>query len=79
MNRAWKRAVLVVSTSLVSSVTGVAQGATSNVTVPGIADIWLAGQPSGTVLNGGFPGSDVAPLNSPVLASSGLSLAAGAR
>ena len=54
-----------------------AGAATSAVSVGGIADIWLAGQPSGTVLNGGFPGSDVAPLNSPVLASSGLNLAAG--
>src|SRR5688500_154273 len=77
MDRAWKRVVLVVWTSLVSSVASVAQGATSNVAVPGIADIWLAGQPAGTVLNGGFPGSDVAPLNSPVLASAGLALTAG--
>lgn len=45
--------------------------------VPGISDIWLAGQPNGTVLNGGFPGSDVAPTNSPVLATTGLNLAAG--
>jgi RHS repeat-associated protein len=38
-------------------------GAVNNPTVPGIADLWLAGQPNGTVLGG-----DSAPTNSPVLA-----------
>lgn len=73
----WKRALLALSAALAASGVGVAQGASVSVTVPGIADIWLAGQPNGTVLNGGFPGSDVAPTNSPVLASAGLNLAAG--
>ena len=41
------------------------------VVVPGIADIYLAGQPSGSTLGG-----DAAPVNSPVLVS-GLSLVAG--
>jgi hypothetical protein len=54
-----------------------ANAASVTVTVPGIADIWLAGQPNGTILNGGFPGSDVAPTNSPVLGSAGLNLASG--
>lgn len=51
--------------------------ASNNVTVPGLADIWLAGQPPGTVLNGGYPTSDVVPTNSPVLASTGLNMTAG--
>ena len=51
--------------------------ASIGVGVSGIRDIWLAGQPAGTVLNGGFPGSDVAPLNSPMLGSGGLSLVPG--
>lgn len=76
MSGAKVRAV-VLATLLGAMAAGPAQAASSNVTVPGIADIWLAGQPNGTVLNGGFPGSDVAPTNSPVLASSGLSLAPG--
>jgi hypothetical protein len=56
---------------------GAAGAATTTVSVPGVADIWLAGQPAGTVLNGGFPGSDVAPTNSPVLGSGGLTLTPG--
>lgn len=68
---------VVLAAMLGAMATGPSQAASSNVTVPGIADIWLAGQPNGTVLNGGFPGSDVAPTNSPVLASAGLNLAAG--
>jgi hypothetical protein len=60
-----------------ATVTAAASAASTSVPVPGISDIWLAGQPNGTILNGGFPGSDVAPLNSPVLASMGLNLAAG--
>lgn len=56
---------------------GLGYAASINVSVPGVADIWLASQPNGTVLNGGFPGSDVAPANSPVLASGGLTLTAG--
>jgi large repetitive protein len=71
------RGFLMVAALVGSSVAGLAHGASTSVTVPGIADIWLAGQPNGTVLNGGFPGSDVAPTNSPVLASTGLSLTAG--
>ena len=43
-----------------------------SITVPGKADIWLAGQPNGAVLV-----SDTAPTNSPVLGSSGLNLANG--
>ena len=54
-----------------------ALGASTSVGVPGIADIWLAGQPNGTTLNGGFPGSDVAPTNSPRLGSAGLDLTPG--
>ncbi|MDH5287965.1 MAG: hypothetical protein OEX23_15190 [Betaproteobacteria bacterium] len=77
MARAWKRLLIALSAALAASGAGVVQGASTTVTVPGIADVWLAGQPNGTVLNGGFPGSDVAPTNSPVLASSGLNLAAG--
>ena len=77
MASATVRGVLLVAALVGSSVAGLAHGATTNVTVPGIADIWLAGQPDGTVLNGGFPGSDVAPTNSPVLASTGLNLTAG--
>ena len=51
--------------------------ASNSVVVSGLADIWLAGQPAGTILNGGFPSSDVAPTNSPVPASAGLNLTAG--
>jgi hypothetical protein len=51
--------------------------ASNNVNVPGTADIWLAGQPNGTSINGGFGGTDVAPANSPVLSSTGLNLTAG--
>ncbi len=46
--------------------------ATITITVPGIADVWLAGQPNGATL-----GNDIAPTNSPVLASSSLTLTAG--
>jgi hypothetical protein len=51
--------------------------ATNQVTVPGTADVWLAGQSSGTVLQGIFTLSDSAPANSPVLASTGLNLTPG--
>lgn len=71
------RGFLMVAALVGSSMAGFAHGASTSATVPGIADIWLAGQPNGTVLNGGFPGSDVAPTNSPVLASTGLALTAG--
>jgi hypothetical protein len=54
-----------------------ANAASVSVAVPGVADIWLAGQPSGTVLQGAYANPDVAPANSPVLASSGLTLTAG--
>ena len=50
--------------------------ASNSVTVSGLADNRLAGQPNGTVLNGGFPGSDSAPTNSPVLASTGFNMTA---
>ncbi len=53
-----------------------ASAATAIVSVSGLADIWLAGQPNGTVLKGPFPGQDVAPTNSPVLAT-GVNLVAG--
>jgi hypothetical protein len=49
---------------------------TNNLTVPGMADLWLAGQPNGTILTGGF-GSDTAPAQSAVLASLGLNMTAG--
>jgi hypothetical protein len=54
-----------------------ATAGTNNVTVPGTADLWLAGQLAGTILNGGFAQNDVAPANSPVLASTGLNMTAG--
>ena len=38
----------------------------SPITVPGLADIWLAGQPDGASVTGVF-GTDTAPANSPVL------------
>jgi len=56
---------------------GGAAAASNNVVVPGTSDIWLAGQPNGTSINGGFGGTDVAPANSPVLSSTGLNLTAG--
>ena len=37
-----------------------------SVEVKGLADIWLAGQPDGTILAAGWPRDDVAPANSPV-------------
>jgi hypothetical protein len=45
---------------------------TVTVTVPGLADVWLAGQQNGSTL-----GNDVAPTNSPVLGSGGLTVTAG--
>ena len=54
-----------------------ATAASNALTVPGTADVWLAGQPNGTVLQGVFALFDVAPANSPVLASTGLNLTAG--
>jgi len=50
---------------------------TVNVTVPGAADVWLAGQPNATVLQGVFSLFDVAPANSPVLGSTGMNLSGG--
>ena len=56
-----------------ATLTGVSiWAASNNVVVAGVADIWLAGQPNGTVL-----GADSAPVNSPVLASTGLNMTAG--
>ena len=54
-----------------------ALAATNNLTVPGTADVWLAGQANGTVLQGIYALYDVAPANSPVLASTGLNMTAG--
>jgi hypothetical protein len=54
-----------------------ASAATNNITVPGTADVWLAGQANGTILQGIFALFDQAPGNSPVLASTGLNLTAG--
>lgn len=51
--------------------------ASNNLTVAGTTDLWLAGQPNGTALHGGFISFDTAPTNSPVLASNGLNLTAG--
>ena len=51
--------------------------ASNTVSVPSTADIWLAGQPNTTVLQGVYASFDVAPANSPVLASTGLNLTAG--
>src|SRR5262249_2742606 len=51
--------------------------ASNNLVIPGTSDIWLASQPNGTNLNNGFGSPDVAPANSPVLASTGLNLTAG--
>lgn len=55
-----------------------ATAASNSLSVPGVADVWLAGQANGTNLQNplyGFP--DVAPANSPVLASTGLNMTAG--
>ena len=71
------RVILALAALGAAVLTPLAMSATVGVGVSGLRDIWLAGQPAGTVLNGGFPGSDVAPTNSPVLASSGLSLVPG--
>jgi hypothetical protein len=68
---------LISASCLTASLAHPAHAASTGVTVPGLADIWLAGQPNGTILNGGFPGDDVAPTNSPVLASTGLDMTAG--
>jgi hypothetical protein len=54
-----------------------ASAASNTVTVPGTADVWLAGQANGTILQGIYALFDQAPTNSPVLASTGLSLTAG--
>jgi hypothetical protein len=56
---------------------GALSGATRTVTVSGLADIWLAGQPNGTVANGGYSSVDTAPTHSPVLASTGLTFTVG--
>ena len=61
---------LAVAAFVAACSTPLALAASVGVGVSGVRDIWPAGQPAGTVLNGGFPGSDVAPLNSPVPASS---------
>jgi hypothetical protein len=62
----------------VSALFAVSASAASNtLTVSGLADVWLAGQANGTVLQGVFALFDVAPTNSPVLASTGLNLTPG--
>ena len=66
--------LLLVAAALCASV---ASAGSNILTVPGTADVWLAGQPDVTILVGGFPGDDVAPANSPVLASTGLYMGAG--
>jgi len=43
-----------------------ASAATVNVSVSGLTDIWLAGQPNAIVLNNGFGAPDVTLTNSPV-------------
>src|SRR4051812_42493042 len=66
-------------TALVSALFApAAPAATNNLVVPGTADVWLAGQANGTNLkNPIFPLPDVAPANSPVLASTGLNMTPG--
>jgi len=54
-----------------------ATAASNTIAVPGVADVWLAGQPNGTILQGIYALHDVAPANSPVLASTGLNMTAG--
>ena len=44
---------------------GTADGGPFTVIVLGLADIWLAGQPNGTTLWGGWPSEDIAPADSP--------------
>ena len=70
--RRWLPALAV---ALLSS--AAASANSNSLTVAGVSDIWLASQPNGTVLSTGFGGSDVVPANSPVLASTGLTLAPG--
>lgn len=55
MALAWKRVLIAASAALAVSGAGLVQGASTSVTVPAIADLWLAGQPNGTVLNGDSP------------------------
>lgn len=64
----------IVITSLIFAFSAGAANVT--VTVPGTADLWLAGQPSGVSVSGPF-GADMAPAAAAVLASTGLNLAAG--
>ena len=58
-------------------VSAVAAANSNSLSVPGNSDIWLASQPNGAFLSTGFGGTDVVPANSPVLASTGLNMAAG--
>jgi hypothetical protein len=68
----------LVLAAVVATVFAATASATSiTLDVPGTGDVWLAGQPDGTILDDGFPGYDISPADSPVLASTGLSLAAG--
>jgi hypothetical protein len=68
---------LVLAAVVGTFVTAAASATSVTLDVPGVSDVWLAGQPDGTILSDGYPSDDVAPANSPVLASTGLSLAAG--
>src|SRR5438477_11348345 len=77
MSRALGFHSLLLAAVLAALFAAIATAASNTVTVPGTADVWLAGQPNGTILVGGFPSNDVAPANSPVLASTGLNLTAG--
>ncbi len=63
--------------AVVAALFAVSASAANTVTVPGTADVWLAGQAHGTILQGIYALFDQAPTNSPVLASAGLNLTAG--
>jgi hypothetical protein len=63
--------------AVVAALFAVSASAANTVTVPGTADVWLAGQANGTILQGIYALFDQAPTNSPVLASAGLNLTAG--
>src|SRR5438105_2403885 len=77
MSRALGFHSLLLAAVLAALFAAIATAASNTVTVPGTADVWLAGQANGTILVGGFASNDVAPANSPVLASTGLNMTAG--
>src|SRR5438309_2852762 len=76
MFRALKSHSFVFAAAVAAVLAVSASAATVIVTVPGLTDNWLAGQPNGTNLKNGFGAPDVAPTNSPVLVT-GISLVAG--